>query len=272
VVGNVVAGGGGKTPLTVAIVDHLKTAGYAVGIVSRGYGRQQGEVREVHLDSQPSEVGDEPLMMKRRCEVPVFVAQRRVEAAQALLAAYPDTQVLVCDGGLQHLALARDIGICAMDARGIGNGRCLPAGPLREAWPRTVDLLVHTGERSLPEGFGSHRALSSGAVDAHGHRTALHSLQSQTVHAVAAIAQPQAFFAMLQAQGLSLGQTFALKDHADFDDWTAPAGNVPLLCPEKDAVKLWARDPTALAVPLPFLPEPAFFGALVAQLTKVRKG
>lgn len=271
VVGNIVAGGGGKTPLTMAIVEHLQDAGYAVGIVSRGYGRQLRDVREVERDSVPQDVGDEPLMMKRRCEVPVFVARRRAEAAKALLAAYPATQILVCDDGLQHPALARNIEICAMDARGIGNGRLLPAGPLRESWPRAVDLLIHTGQRTMREGFSGKRFLADYAVDASGHRTLLRDLQSQNVNAVAAIAQPQAFFDMLVAQGLSLGQTFALQDHALFDNWSAPAGHTPLLCTEKDAVKLWARYPQALAVPLSFKPEPAFLAALDALVHKHRQ-
>jgi len=271
VVGNIVAGGGGKTPLTMAIVEHLQAAGYAVGIVSRGYGRQGGDVREVERDSISQDVGDEPLMMKRRCKVPVFVARRRAEAAKALLAAYPTTQIVVCDDGLQHLALARDIEICAMDARGIGNGRLLPAGPLREPWPRPVDLLIHTGQRALPEGFSGQRFLADYAVNASGQRTLLQDLHAQKVNAVAAIAQPQAFFDMLMTQGLTLGQTFALQDHAVFDHWSVPAGHAPLLCTEKDAVKLWARYPQALAVPLSFKPEPAFLAALDALVHKHRQ-
>ncbi len=264
VVGNIVAGGGGKTPLTMAIVSHLLQAGYRVGIVSRGHGRHLQDVREVAAQSPVAEVGDEPLLMKRRCNVPVFVAQRRTEAAKALLAAYPATQIVVCDDGLQHHALARDIEICAMDARGLGNGRLLPAGPLREPWPRAVDLLIHTGQRTLAEGYSSTRVLDSHALDAFGQTTALSALQSQSVNAVAAIAQPQAFFDMLQAQGLRLGQTFALQDHASFEAWTPPLGEAPLLCTEKDAVKLWPRLPEVLAVPLQCTPEPAFMVALDA--------
>lgn len=271
VVGNIVAGGGGKTPLTIAIVEHLQAAGYSVGIVSRGFGRRSADVQEVERNSVPQDVGDEPLMMKRRCHVPVFVAGRRADAAQALLAAYPATQIIVCDDGLQHPALARDIEICAMDARGIGNGRMLPAGPLREPWPRAVDLLIHTGQRALPEGFSGKRFLADSAVNASGQRTLLRDLHAQKVNAVAAIAQPQAFFDMLLAQGLSLGQTFALQDHALFDNWSAPAGDTPLLCTEKDAVKLWGRYPQALAVPLTFQPEPAFLAALDAQLRQHRQ-
>ncbi len=271
VVGNIVAGGGGKTPLTMAMVEHLKQAGHQVGIVSRGYGRESHAVKEVGPDSLAHEVGDEPLMMKRRCQVPVFVAQRRAAAANALLAAYPATQIVICDDGLQHAALHRDLEICAMDARGIGNGRLLPAGPLREPWPRPVNLLVHTGQRTLAEGYASSRTLAKQAVNGLGAMVPLASLQQQPVNAVAAIAQPQAFFDMLQAQGLTLGQTWALPDHANFDNWTAPQGKTPLLCTEKDAVKLWAHCPQAWAVPLEFNPEPAFFAALDAWLQTLGK-
>jgi tetraacyldisaccharide 4'-kinase len=271
VVGNIVAGGGGKTPLTMAIVEHLKQSGYRVGIVSRGFARSRQDVREVESQSWAHEVGDEPLMMKRRCQVPVFVARRRTEAAKALLAAYPATQIVVCDDGLQHYALARDIEICALDARGLGNGRLLPAGPLREPWPRTVDLLIHTSQRTMAMGYSSSRVLASEAVDASGAVMPLNELSSLTVNAVAAIAQPQAFFDMLQAQGLRLGQTFALQDHANFDDWTPPAGNTPLMCTEKDAVKLWPRYPQVWAVPLKFTPEAAFWTGLEALIQGLPK-
>jgi tetraacyldisaccharide 4'-kinase len=270
VVGNAVAGGGGKTPLTMAVVAHLQQAGYAVGVISRGYGRSTQDVREVTPQSRPEDVGDEPLMMCRRLQVPVFVALKRSEAAHALLKAYPATHILVCDDGLQHYALARDIEICALDARGIGNGRLLPAGPLREPWPRKVDLLIHTAERSHPEGFASSRTLSDCAVDAHGTSLALRDLPDLKVNAVAAIAQPEAFFNMLKTKGLALQQTWARPDHDSFTDWTPPPTDTPLLCTEKDATKLWPRYPLALAVPLVFEPEALFWTALDERVNTVR--
>ena len=148
----------------------------------------------------------------------------------------------------------------------VGNGRLLPAGPLRESWPRAVDLLIHTSQRSMAMGYGSSRELASEAVDASGAVKPLQDLQSHAVNAVAAIAQPHLFFDMLQAQGLRLGQTFALPDHANFEDWTPPDGNTPLLCTEKDAVKLWPRHPHVWAVPLEFTPEAAFWTALEALI------
>ena len=139
VVGNVIAGGAGKTPTTLAIVQHLKARGWRPGIVSRGHGRASSDCREVGPGADPQDVGDEPLLLRRRADVPVFVAPRRAEAGRTLLAAHPACDILVCDDGLQHVALARDVEICVFDARGIGNGWLLPAGPLREPWPRAVD-------------------------------------------------------------------------------------------------------------------------------------
>lgn len=262
VVGNVVAGGGGKTPTVIALVRHLRARGLRPGVVSRGHGRQGRECREVLADSAAREVGDEPLLIRRACEVPVFVAARRVEAAHALLAREPATDVIVCDDGLQHLALQRDLEICVFDERGTGNGWLLPAGPLREPWPRQVDLVLHTGRRAFAAGYGAERALAAFAQRADGSRVPLAALRGRPLRAVAGIARPEAFFAMLREQDLQLDQAIALPDHCDFAHWSPPAGEGELLCTEKDAVKLWRQHPDALAVPLAFAPEPAFLAAL----------
>ncbi len=267
VVGNVVAGGAGKTPLVMALVKHLQGRGLAVGVVSRGHGRRSLDCREVLPGSPPSEVGDEPALVKRATGAPVFVASRRAEAAAGLLAAHPATRVIICDDGLQHYALHRDIEICAFDDRGIGNGLLLPAGPLREPWPRPVDLVLHTGAQPAFAGFTAQRALATQAARADGSRVALSELRGQPLRAVAAIARPEAFFSMLRAQGLSLADTVALPDHYDFDGWSRPdGGDCPLICTEKDAVKLWRIQPDALAVALQFSPEPAFLAAFDALL------
>ncbi|RYF42241.1 MAG: tetraacyldisaccharide 4'-kinase [Comamonadaceae bacterium] len=262
VVGNVVAGGAGKTPVVIALVDHLKALGLNPGVVSRGYGRRTSDCREVHAQSDASDVGDEPLLVATRCRVPVFVAPRRTDAVRALLAAHPATQVLVCDDGLQHYALARDVEICVFDERGVGNGWLLPAGPLREPWPRPVDLVLRTGPPNGIEGFGLRRQLADHAVRADGTRRPLAQLNTQPCAALAGIAQPQAFFAMLQDQGLTLASTEALPDHYDFDSYTAPPDvRTQLICTEKDAVKLWKRHPGTWAVPLVLQIEPAFWPA-----------
>lgn len=267
VVGNVVAGGAGKTPVVIALVEHLRTRGITAGVVSRGYGRSTSpgtvDVAEVLPDSLPEAVGDEPLLIRQRTGVPVFVGRHRAAAGAALLAAHPGVQAIVCDDGLQHLALARDIEVCVFDDRGAGNGWLLPAGPLREPWPRPVDAVLHTGgQPAFTEGFRSSRALADHAVRADGSRVALAALAATPVTAVAGIAQPEAFFAMLRQRGLHLAETRALPDHADFADWRPPAAGQPVLCTEKDAAKLWQHHPQALAVPLLFRPDPAFLQAI----------
>ena len=270
VVGNVIAGGAGKTPVVMAIVAHLQARGLVVGVISRGHGRRTADCREVRTDSDPREVGDEPALIRRVTDAPTFVSRRRAEAGRALLARHPATQVIVSDDGLQHLALARDIEICVFDDRGVGNGWLLPAGPLREHWPRACDLVLHTGIRPAFAGHVAQRSLAADAVASDGLRTPLTTLAADPVTALAAIARPEAFFGMLRERGLTLAQTIALPDHHDFDGWQRPADvGLRLLCTEKDAVKLWRHAPDALAVPLVFTPEPAFFAALDAKLAKL---
>ena len=282
VVGNVIAGGAGKTPTTLAVVAHLAAQGWRPGIVSRGHGRATTDVRAVETDADPCAVGDEPLLLRRRTSVPVFVGQQRVDAGRALLAAHPTTDILVCDDGLQHQALARDVEIAVFDARGVGNGWLLPAGPLREPWPRAVDLVLFTETPSAhggagqpaPTSAGQHpptftatRRLADDALRADGSRVPLAKLQGQPLSAVAGIARPEAFFAMLRAAGLTLARTQALPDHYDFNSWQRPPDKrETLICTEKDALKLWRHDPAALAVPLVLDVPAAFFTALDGRL------
>ena len=271
VVGNVVAGGAGKTPTTLAIVDHLKTRGWRPGIVSRGHGRAGSDCREVLPDSDPRDAGDEPLLLRRRAGVPVFVAPRRAEAGRALLAAHPGCDILVCDDGLQHWALARDVEVCVFDARGVGNGWLLPAGPLREPWPRAVDLVLWTeappAPLHAPATFVASRHLADHALRADGTRVPLAGLRGQALTAVAGIARPEAFFDMLRAKSLTLARTIALSDHYDFNSWQRPPDQgETLICTEKDALKLWRHEPTALAVPLVLEVPAAFFAALDQRL------
>jgi tetraacyldisaccharide 4'-kinase len=267
VVGNVVAGGSGKTPVVMALAQHWKARGIAVGVVSRGYGRSTDDCREVLPDSPAAEVGDEPALVRRSCQVPVFVARKRLDAAQALLAAYPQTQLILCDDGLQHYALQRDLEICIFDDRGVGNGFLLPAGPLREAWPRHVDLVLHTGQHPAFAGFRARRKLADYALQADSTRRPLSSLQATPLHAVAAIAQPDHFFTMLRAAGLKLAQTQALPDHYNFDSWQRTDHlRETVICTEKDAVKLWRHQPDAWAVPLVLELDAGFLAALDHQV------
>jgi tetraacyldisaccharide 4'-kinase len=253
VVGNVVAGGAGKTPVLLALVRHLQARGLQVGVISRGYGRHSTGCREVQADSPAREVGDEPALIRRSTGVPVVVAERRAEAAAALLARHPATQLILCDDGLQHRALHRDFEVCVFDDRGLGNGFLLPAGPLREPWPRPVDLVLHTGAQPVLAGLHAPRQLSPFALRADGIPVALAALATARTPllALAAIAQPEQFFAMLHAAGLPLADTLALPDHYDFDSFNPnDYKGYTLICTEKDAVKLWPLAPAALAVPL----------------------
>jgi tetraacyldisaccharide 4'-kinase len=274
VVGNVVAGGSGKTPVVIALVQHLRARGVRVGVISRGYGRCSKDCLEVRFDSASADVGDEPALIARATAAPVFVAARRFDAANALVLAYPDTQIIVSDDGLQHLGLYRNLEICVFDDRGIGNGFLLPAGPLREPWPRAVDWVLHTGAQPAFAGFTAQRKLCEYAKCFDGSRVALTELADQKhaaakpLLALAAIAKPEDFFTMLRAQGLPLARTLALPDHYDFADWERNRyQDYSLLCTEKDAVKLWPIEPNALAVALDLTLSPAFLTQLDDRLS-----
>lgn len=305
VVGNVIAGGAGKTPLVIALLRHLQSKGYRPGVVSRGYGRLGTDCIEVTPNASAAQAGDEPLLIAQLTGVPVFVAPRRADAALALLRAHPATDILLCDDGLQHYALQRDLNIAVFDERGVGNGWLLPAGPLREPWPQTwaasrptladpfmvpgeqkaasvkpVELVLHTAALIAPEGFGgfgAQRALANEAVTADGRLLDLEDLKGERLCALAGIAKPHAFFDMLRARGLQLERTLALPDHISLDELAQlglflgdEKGACRVLCTQKDAVKLFALYPAAglqlLAVPLTFEPEPAFLQALDKHL------
>jgi tetraacyldisaccharide 4'-kinase len=280
VVGNVIAGGAGKTPVTITVVEHLLACGYAVGVVSRGYGRSNLSCLEVTANSVPSDTGDEPLLIKRKCAVPVFVAPKRLAAAMALKTKYPSTQVIVCDDGLQHYGLFRDVEVCVFDDRGCGNGWTLPAGPLRQAWPRQVVkeagqdnaglIVLHTGANPSFEGLRGYRKLANFALRQDGSKVPWNEIVHSALplwHAVAGISQPEEFFAMLRTAGIVQLTTMALPDHYDFDSLPRSICEASgLICTEKDAVKLWRIAPHALAVPLLFTAEPDFYRRLDAEM------
>ena len=269
VVGSVFAGGSGKTPVVVEIVRHLRSHGLRPGVVSRGYGRISRACLQVHDDSRVAAVGDEPLLIRQLTAAPVFVATTRIAAARALLAVFPDTDVLLCDDGLQHLALQRDIEVCVFDERVAGNGLLLPAGPLREPWPRRCDLILAPHRLT---GYDSHivqRSLCDLATRRDGTSVALEQLARavgearSALWAVAGIARPDQFFNMLRARGLVLQGTIALPDHARVSPQDLlPAGANTLLCTQKDAEKVWPLRPEALAVGLRLQLEAGFWTAL----------
>lgn len=283
VVGNVVAGGGGKTPTVLSVVAHLRSRGWAVGIISKGYGRNADATAEVFPDAPVQTVGDEPLLLRQRSGVPVFVGRSRAQSLQALLRAYPETRIAVCDDGLQDYGLFRDVEICVMHEDGLGNTLLLPAGPLREPWPRqslvragvnsALTLVVRSGSPLAGE-FASHRRLSPLAMRADGSTCPLSHLQSEpSIKAVAGIARPESFFSMLQAAGVQLAAQEALPDHADFQGRTrASFGQYTLVCTEKDATKLWAVAPDAWAVPLDQSLDEGFYTALDARVAAAWAG
>ena len=205
VVGNITAGGTGKTPTVLWLVAALQERGFAPGIVSRGYGgSHSGASMRVDADSEPAVVGDEPVLLAKRTKCPVVVDADRVRATQMLVEDGVD--VVITDDGLQHRRLARDFEICVIDgARGLGNGRLLPSGPLREPAVRlsTVDAVLINGASSL-EGieFNLHAA---DAVRLNGSvARPLPGFKDTTVHAVAGIGNPQRFFDLLRSFGIQV--------------------------------------------------------------------
>jgi tetraacyldisaccharide 4'-kinase len=244
-----------------------------VGVIARGHGGQQHGWAEVTENSLASQTGDEALMVKKRLGLPVFIAKKRAQAALALLRTYPQTQLIISDDGLQHRALHHDIAICVFDDRGLGNGFLLPAGPLRETWPRqftlgVTQIKVHTASKAFEDSLAAHRQLAGFAVNGRGEKRDLRVWAGQVVDALAAIAQPQAFFSALQSAGLMLSQTQAFPDHAPLADWQ-PSHGRDVLCTEKDAVKLWPRHPQVWAVPLLCeLPE-VFWDTLMPHLQRL---
>ena len=283
VVGNVVAGGAGKTPTVINIVQHLQARDIQTGVVSRGYAARHTDCQEVVAQSTPDAVGDEPLLIHQTTGVPVFVGKSRVAAARALLSRHPQTQVIVCDDGLQHYRLYRDLEVCVFDNRGCGNGLLLPAGPLREPWPRTSLpcagqndqrlLVLHTGNQPAFKGFTAQRSLSAHAIQRDGTRIAVASLvhhSEKPLMAIAGIAHPESFFSMLRALGLPLMHTLALPDHYHFENIGAQINPFfQIICTEKDAAKLWKFVPEALAVPLLQTAQADFFSALDTALNNL---
>ncbi|MGA7539695.1 MAG: tetraacyldisaccharide 4'-kinase [Steroidobacteraceae bacterium] len=250
VIGNLTVGGTGKTPLTIWLANQLRQRGIEAGIVSRGYGRRDGRLRMVAADSAWQEVGDEPLILRRRTGCATIVASDRVAAAQALLER--GAQVILADDGLQHLQMARDCEIVVIDGeRGFGNGRVLPAGPLREDARRLRDadaVVVNGGTRGAalqgvpPELESVALRMRLAAAEARrladpGEPMPLATFRGRPVHAVAGIGNPRRFFGDLRACGLEVIE-HAFPDHhplsaaeLDFGDGLA------VLMTEKDAVK-----------------------------------
>ncbi len=280
VVGNLVAGGTGKTPVTLFLVESLKARGYRPGIVSRGYGRRSEDLVAVAAGSTADDVGDEPLLLHRRSGCPVVVAADRVAAARELIAR--DVDVVVADDGLQHYRLGRDFELCVVDGeRGVGNGWQLPAGPLREPPSRlaAVDaVLINAGS---PTRHPSVTVMRSSALCftlcadravrlADGHSVPLAEFDGREAHAVAGIGNPERFFRMLETFGMAV-RRHPLADHARIAPGDLEFGDaLDVLMTEKDAARLPATDDTRLwYVPVSLDAKAADLSALVDEVDAV---
>jgi tetraacyldisaccharide 4'-kinase len=272
VVGNVAVGGTGKTPLTIALVERLRESGWTPGIASRGYGRDDIATARWVDEHTPANVGgDEPVLIAMRTRAKVRVDRDRVAAARELAQAGCD--IVVCDDGLQHYRLARDVEIDVVDARRHGNGRLLPAGPLREPIERAgaCDFrVINVGGDDLTPEFGEWpmRLVPGDAHPLQGGRPKpLASFAGQRVHAVAGIGNPERFFTMLRGFGIAIVPHAFGDHHAYTEDDFAFGSKLPVLMTEKDAVKCRAiADPAFHSVPVRAeLPE-AFWIALLDRL------
>ena len=275
VVGNISVGGVGKTPLVMALVECLKGRGMNPGVIARGYrGRSGFWPREVAQGVDAGEVGDEPVLIFRRCRVPVAVGPNRLQSARLLLDRH-GCDIILSDDGFQHLALARDLDIVVVDGEGrFGNGWCLPAGPLREppAALARADLIVVNGVAG--EGEFAMTTHAEHAVSLDGAQTrALSAFAGQTAHAIAGIGNPGRFFRQLEAHGIRV-VPHAHPDHHRFTPTDLGFHDHELLLmTEKDAVKCEALISPAAgrcwAVPLGVTLDPGLLPAVLDRLPAV---
>lgn len=243
VVGNIAVGGTGKTPVVAWLVDVLHQAGFSPGIVSRGYKAKPPRFPwAVSSQDDPSESGDEPLMLAKRCQCPLVIDPNRPEAARYLLDQF-ECDVIISDDGLQHSALGRDIEIVVIDGqRGLGNGHCLPAGPLREPATRLTDV-----DFVISNGDCQHATISTDAVMklepvefvSFGQQPfSLDHFQGQRVHALAGIGNPQRFFNTLKDLQVDV-IPHSFSDHHQYRaEELKFEPELSILTTEKDAVKL----------------------------------
>jgi tetraacyldisaccharide 4'-kinase len=257
VVGNLTVGGTGKTPLVVYLAQALMAQGIQVAVMASGYGGALAKHKKfatpVDGNMSAADVGDEALLMAQQLNCPVWVGRNRGYVGQQLMAQQPYTQVIICDDGLQHYALARDIEIVLFDgARGLGNGYLLPAGPLREQPTRLAcaDYMVVNGTpmpsaqwlaaltaMSLPVATMQLKPQDLYALHAPQRRQSLQALKGKLVHAVAGIGHPMRFFERLREDGLTI-QPHAFADHHAYVEGDfAGFALEPIIMTEKDAVK-----------------------------------
>lgn len=280
IIGNINVGGTGKTPLTLALVKALQQHGFSPGIVSRGYKTKNKHPIQVKQDSDPAIYGDEPVLMALHTKAPIFIHRKRAQAIHALCQTYPQCDVILCDDGLQHYAIERDIEIAIIDTdRMFGNGLLLPAGPLREFPTRLkeVDFVIYHGQKMMPCGSISppiHMQLQTEdfyqLTQPNVRKKAAHFI-NQSCHALAGIGNPDRFFQSLQHMGLSCVCT-ALPDHYAFKRTHLPLSDI-IFVTEKDAVKLrMLKDDRIWVLPVNAVTEPDLAALLVSRLRAIQAG
>lgn len=244
IIGNISVGGTGKTPLTLWLAQQLLDNGWHPGIVSRGYtkdGKQRNIPYEVSIEDAADLVGDEPLLMAQRALCPVWIGRDRPAAAQALLAAHPECDIILSDDGLQHYRLQRSAEIVVVDgARRFGNGLLLPAGPLREPVSRLhkADAVVVNGGETHGGEFAMQLAGTSFYNLLNPERVVTAAeFAKLRLHAIAGIGHPQRFFTQLERLGLN-AQPHPFPDHHRYTPSDIAFNDADaILMTEKDAVK-----------------------------------
>ena len=273
VVGNLVAGGSGKTPLVLWIAEFVKGKGWSPAIVSRGYGVRLEAPRAATIADDAAAVGDEPILLARRSGCPVWVGADRPRVIEALRAQHPQVDLVILDDGLQHYRLRRDLEIAVVDARGLGNGFLLPAGPLREPRSRLRSVAAVVSHESSLSGYAMklegetlHRM-----TDAR-ERRSLRDFAGQKVHAVAGIGHPNRFFLHLARLGVK-PVPHPFPDHHPFRAADLDFGDdAPVLLTEKDAVKLrHAARPNWWVLPVTARLDPAFGDWLLGKMNEWRR-
>ena len=240
IVGNLSVGGTGKTPLVVWLANWLRGRGLKPGILTRGYGGQaKSWPLRVEPDTPVVQTGDEALLLRRRTGCPVYAGPDRAQAGRRLLAEQ-DCDILICDDGLQHYALQRDLELMVIDGeRRFGNGLCLPAGPLRETRGRLrdVDLLIANGQAGLGEHPMQVSAARAVAVNGALADRPLESFAGRSVEAVAGIGNPERFFRLLESHGVRINRHSFPDHHPYRPEDLLPFTGRTVLMTEKDAVK-----------------------------------
>jgi tetraacyldisaccharide 4'-kinase len=277
IVGNIMVGGTGKTPMVIWLVKFLQEHGYKPGVVSRGYGgTSEHYPLAISPVTSPEQGGDEPVLIARRTGAPVYIDPKRPRAARALLKDHPEVDIIISDDGLQHYALQRDMEIVMIDSRrGLGNGFLIPAGPLREPASRLkhCDFVVVNGPSQDAEYRMGLQAGELKPVRGGTETSGMDAFRHQDVHAVAGIGHPDRFFDTLRAHGIQIIE-HAFPDHYQYRPEDLRFGDdLPVIMTEKDAVKCQSFAPEqSWFLPVTAVPDRSFAEQLLKRLRNTHAG